>query len=328
MSPTPAPRRAPAEARPAPAPAVSRWSVANPVDDDLEDDPHPPAPAPRARPATKNPRPAAAAGQPVRPAGTNRPRAPRPASGGATSVIGAPRTAETGKPRVDWRTYDAQVYDSPPEWVLYRCWTRVPLDRRWYVRLLARVLIFLIGRRHGLLWIGISVRAGIARATEHLADKPWRRLIHVFEIDPDAGDAGPPGARYFTTEKAAEAYETARIKAERPMKNTRDNDRAYNPNATHLTKRIKAHHLADWHQQAGQLAIAWLAAAALCTWWLWPETMPAGFTARADAVFGALVAGVAAGACVLMFARILRLAIIGAQPTTAQRRRIVTRGRS
>lgn len=279
------------------APAVSAgWAASNPVDDD------PPTP----------------------PAAARRKTTPAPRAPGRTTMVHtddrapAARADLTGKPRVDWAAYDAQIYDTAPEWVLYRCWTRVPLDRRWYVRVLARMLILITGRVHSLLWIGISMRAGIARATEHLADKGWRRLIHVFEIDPDAGDAGLPGARYFTTERAAELYENARIAAECPRFNTAGNERAYNPGATHLTKRIKSRHLADWHRQAGLLAMAWLAAAAGCTWLLWPADVQ-GVTGAVSAV----VTGIGAAAALLMFGRILRLAIKGAQPTSAQRARII-----
>lgn len=320
MSLAPGQRRTPATAPTPPASAVSSWSALNPADDDLDDHPPPPPPAPKARRRKPPAAPPATASVPTAPPA--RPRlAPRPAG---PSVA---RTEQTGRPRVDWKAYDAQVYDAPPEWVLYRCWTRVPLDRRWYVRAIARVLILLTGRLHYLLWVGISMRAGIARATEHLADKPWRRLIHKFEIDPDAGDAGPPGARYFTTGAAAQAYETARIKAEHPKFNTRDNDRAYNPNATHLTKRIKAQHVADRQQQAGKLALGWLAVAAACTGLLWPDTMPADLSARMEVGFEAIMSGVAGAAAVMMAARIGRLAILGAQPTTARRNRILRRGR-
>lgn len=310
MTPRPAPRRSTPTARPAPQPAASRWSAANPVDD-LVDEPDPPAPRARTAPAP------------------NRPRAPRPAPGGAppTVGLGAARTDRTGKPRVDWPAYDAQIYDTEPEWVLYRAWTRLPVDGRWWARWWQHLLAYLLGPTCRLLWVGISMRAGIARATEHLADKSWRRLIHTFEIDPHAGDAGPPGARYFTTERAAELYEDGRIAAECPQFNTRGNDRAYNPAATHLTKRIQTRHRADWQQQAGALALVWLVVSLVFAVLLWPEVDPAatGFAGWADRVATGSATGIGAGAVAMMVWRIGRLAIVGAQPTTAQKARLARR---
>lgn len=288
----PPPRRA--AIRPAravqPSTVPSGWSAANPVDQ--------PTPAPS---ATTSRRPPAA-----------RPAASRPAA--PPVGLGAKRTAETGRPRVDWQAYDAQIYDGPPEWVLYRCWTRVVIDGRWWVRAWQHLVAFVLGRRHRLLWIGISMRAGIARATEHLADKGWRRMIHVFEIDPDVA---------FDSEAAAEAYENARIAAERPRFNKRGNDAAYNPGATHLTPRFHTRHRADWQQQASLLALAWVAVSAVFTWLLWPADA-AGAAGAAGAV-RAVMAGVATAAVLMMFWRIIRLAVRGAQPTTGQKARIARR---
>jgi hypothetical protein len=334
MSPTPGPRRGPTTAGPSPAgqsaapPSAvpAGWSARNPVDDDDATAPlvtflDQAATAAAAAPA---PRKAAAARTPAdRPAG-GRP-APRPAaatgpapSSPPTVGVGAPRTEQTGKPRVDWKAYDEQVYDTPPEWVLYRCWTRVPIDGRWWVRAWEHVLAFVLGRRHQLLWIGISVRAGIARATEHLADKNWRRLIHVFEIDPDVS---------FGTEREAELYEDARIAAECPRFNTRGNDRAYNPGAVHLTRRFHTRHRADQQHQAGQLALVWVVLASLFAWLLAPEAGPGetGFLAAAGRFFTAVMYGIAAGAVAMTFWRIINLAVRGHQPTTMQKARIARR---
>lgn len=303
MPPMPGPRRGPRRPAPTPAPPAvdapppgpSHWSAANPADDVTI--PIPPAPA--VRPSTRTPK----------------------------VGLGAPRTAQTGKPRVDWAAYDAQIYAEAPQWVLYRAWTRLPCDGRWWIRWWQLLLVTLLGPWCRLLWIGISMRSAIARATEHLADKGWRRLIHVFEIDPDAGDAGPPGARYFTTERAARLYEDARIAAECPMKNDQGNERAYNPGAQHLTKRILPRHVADWRRQAATIALRWLLVSAVCTWLLWPAADPAvaGFTATADRWLSGMVSGVAAGAVAMLVGRILLLAVAGAQPTTAQKARIAAR---
>jgi hypothetical protein len=254
-------------------------------------------------------------------------RTPPPAASSPPVGLGAPRTEQTGKPRVNWAAYDAQLYDGPPEWVLYRCWTRTPIDGRWWVRAWQHLLAFLLGRRCQLLWIGISMRSGIARATEHLADKHWRRKLLIFEIDPDAGDHGPAGARYFTTERAAELYEEARIAAECPRYNQRGNERATNPGATHLTKRIQTRHRADWQQQAGMLALAWIAVSAGCAWLLWPAAVPdaTGFTAAASRAQTGITSGIAFGAVLMMSWRILRLAVRGAQPTTGQKAKIAKR---
>jgi hypothetical protein len=337
MSPTPGPRRGPtttgaaAAAPPAGPPAAPPsavplgWSAANPVDDDDSTAPLvtflDQAAAAAATATPPAPRKAAAGrAAPARPAPPGRPAAatgPAPSSP-PTVGVGAPRTEQTGKPRVDWKAYDAQVYDTEPEWVLYRCWTRVPIDGRWWVRWGEHVLAFILGRRHQLLWIGISVRAGIARATEHLADKNWRRLIHVFEIDPDVS---------FATERDAELYEDARIAAECPRFNTRGNDRAYNPGAVHLTKRFHTRHRADQQHQAGQLALVWFVLTAVFAWLLHPEAAPgeAGFLAAAGRAFTGIMYGVAAGAVAMNFWRIIRLAVRGHQPTTMQKARIAKR---
>jgi hypothetical protein len=285
---------------PGPRGVSAGWSAT--ADAAADDDPAPAAAPPRAR--TSPPRPS-----------TRQPR--RPAAAAEAPVgYGAPRTAQTGKPRVDWQAYDTHAYATAPEWILYRLWTTVPIDGRWYARAWEHLLAFLFGRRMMLLWVGISMRAAIARWTEHLADKDWRRLIHMMEIDPSV---------VFDTEKAAEAYEAARIAAECPRYNRKGNDRAYNPGAIHLTKRVKAQHLADWHHQAGRMAAGWALVAAVCAWMFWPDTMPADMGARAGLALDAVVAGIGAGAALLMFGRIMRLAIMGAQPTTAQRNRIRNR---
>lgn len=313
------PQRAPLRPAGRPAAAPSSWSASNPVDPDDDEPPTvpiaPAVPAARSSP-TRVARPAARPANAPRTA-TTRPAstktttpaaaAPRPAPVGA----GAPRTEQTGKPRVDWAEYDAQVYDGPPEWVLYRCWTRLVIDGRWWVRLWQHVLAFLLGRRHQLLWVGISMRSGIARATEHLADKSWRRLIHVFEIDPDVT---------FATERDAELYEDGRIAAECPRFNKKGNDRAYNPGATHLQKRFHTRHRADWQQQAGLLALAWVAVSCAMTWLLWPADAD-GFGGG----FAAVLNGVATAAAAMMFWRIIRLAVRGAQPTTGQKARLARR---
>jgi hypothetical protein len=313
MSPTPAPRSGPRTPATAGAPMVvpAGWAAANPVDDgEPVTEPVPAAPAARRRPPATG---AAARTAEGRPATTRPSSAPAPAVG-----VGAPRTDQTGKPRVDWKAYDAQVYDTAPEWVLYRCWTRVPIDGRWWARWWQHFAAFFIGYRYQLLWIGISVRAGIARATEHLADKSWRRMIHRWEIDPDVS---------FATEREAELYEDGRIAAECPRFNTRGNDRAYNPGAVHLTKRFHAQHRADQRQQAGQLALGWFALAALFTWLLYPDAAPgeSGFIAGVGRLFTGIMYGVAGGAVAMTFWRIAALAIRGQQPTTAQKARLARR---
>jgi hypothetical protein len=323
MSPTPQPRRGPVQPAVAVAPTAvpPGWSAAHPVDDgDPATEPFPVAAGP---PGRQRAAAAAPTGRPV----TTRPPQVKPAPAPSTG-LGAPRTATTGTPRVDWAAYDAQVYDRPPEWVLYRCWTRVPIDGRWWVRWRERAIAFVLGRRHRLLWIGISMRAGIARATEHLADKEWRRLIHVFEIDPDAGDAGEAGARYFTTEAAAELYEDGRIAAECPRFNRRGNDRAYNPGAVHLERRFHNRHRADQRHQAGQLALAWFALTVLFAFLLYPDAGEPGFTAAAGRFFTAVLHGVCAGAVAMTFGRIIRLAVRGEQPTTGQKARLAARAGS
>lgn len=301
------------EQQPPPAPPPRRahavpagWAAANPADDD-EPAPEPPITAVTAR-ATPRPR-----GGP-RPADSRPPTASP--SYPTVAPPASPRRARpagpdlTGKPRVDWTAYDAQAaidHATDPVWVLYRAWTTVPVDGRWWVRAGEHVLAWLLGPRRRLLWIGISMRAGIARAAEHLADKHWRRQIHVFEVDQ---------AVTFATEADAEAYEEQRIRAECPVYNTMHNDRAHNPGAVHRTKRIQAHHVADWRSQAAVLALTWVAVTAVCTWLLMPDHP--GFAAAGRAIGAAVMLA----ATLLQALRIAALFARGHRLTTAQRNRI------
>ena len=264
------------------------WAHQNPVDD---------APIPR----LPNP-----------PAPRSHPR-PRTEAAPGTTVPHRHRRAPddlTGKPRVDWTAYDdqaAQDYANDPVWVLYRCWTTVPVDGRWWVRAWQHLEDFLLGPQRRLLWVGISMRAMIARGVEHLADKHWRRQIHIIEVDQTIT---------FGSKADAEAYEEERIRAECPVYNTDHNERALNPGAVHRTKRIKPHHVADWHAQAGLLALGWVALAALMTWVTLPDNP--GFIGTLQAVGG----GFMLAAVILQAFRIGGLFLRGNQLTTAQRQRI------
>ncbi|GLY08192.1 hypothetical protein [Actinoplanes sp. NBRC 101535] len=192
-------------------------------------------------------------------------------------------------------------------YLLYRAWSRQPVDGRWWIRVWQHVLAFVLGGRCWLAYLGITSRAGIVRAAEHLATKHWRREIHIFEIDPHA---------VFPTKTEAETYEAQRIVAECPRYNKQWNERSRNPGAVHRTRRILPRHIADWRRQALLLTTRWILLTILLTWWCWDGPGTTGH---------ALATGTGLAAAVQLATRILHLAIRGEQPTSAQRRRIADR---
>lgn len=221
-------------------------------------------------------------------------------------MTATPAARPTRQPSGAW--YDTEQYSrvmpDEPElgYELYRLWglaetvhTGARLQVLWS-RARDAIAAWLFGPVYVLIYVGITSRASLVRWLEHIAQQPWHREISTCERDESVR---------FPTLAAAEEYEDWRIKVECPKHNRKGNERALNPGAVHLSKRILPRHVAMWRRAAALLLLCWLFLAAAR---VYLASLAGGVSAALDAVPDALPDA----AAVIVAAQVLRLLCNGA----------------
>lgn len=190
----------------------------------------------------------------------------RSPTGGRTAAARGPYHTDQGR---------GMPEEPPRGYAPYRFWGALPAGVGWK----ARLLDWLLGRPHRLLYLGVTCREAMTRWAEHLAKQPWAGEIDVMERDPDiwwrtwSGTVGRGRVR----EEGAQQGELKLIAAERPVYNIDGNDPITNPYALAdrtRVKRILPRHVAEWRRQAAVRASGWTVLAVVL-WLLGGSTLAA-----------------------------------------------------